>query len=90
MRSTCASAAMRAFAIFFFIPSASWPAITALMAAAVTSSRMPFSSRQLSNVEPICRFFLPYENVSRSSSAFDAIKVKSVPFAAITRLRPEG
>jgi hypothetical protein len=44
--------------IFFFISLISWRAITALIAAAVTSSRIPSSSSQLSKLEPICGFFL--------------------------------
>jgi hypothetical protein len=42
---------------FFFISSASCRAMTALMAAIVTSSRIPASSSQLSKVDPICGFF---------------------------------
>src|SRR5215207_579876 len=43
---------------FFFISSASWRAITALIAAAVTSERIPASSSQLSKLDPIWRCFL--------------------------------
>src|SRR5882762_5646459 len=49
---------MRAFVMrCFFISSAICRAITALTAAAVTSSRMPLSSSQLSNVDPMWGFF---------------------------------
>jgi hypothetical protein len=43
---------------FFFISLASWRAITALIATAATSSRIPASSSQLSKLEPMCGFFL--------------------------------
>ena len=53
------SCAMRFLVIlFFFISAASWRAITDLIAAAVTSSRMPSSSSQLSKLEPMYGFFL--------------------------------
>src|SRR4029077_11746712 len=61
-RSTCArlvfiSCAMRCFVIlFFFISAANCCAITALIAAAVTSSRIPASSSQLSKLDPRCGF----------------------------------
>jgi hypothetical protein len=42
----------------FFISLASCRAMTALIAATVTSPRMPASSSQLSKVDPTCRFLL--------------------------------
>src|SRR5215217_449969 len=63
-RSTCARLVFMSSAIrflvmrFFFISSASWRAITALIAAAVTSERIPASSSQLSKLDPIWRCFL--------------------------------
>jgi hypothetical protein len=42
---------------FFFISLTSWRAITAVIAAAVTSSRIPSSSSQLWKLEPMCGFF---------------------------------
>src|SRR5258705_9578089 len=52
------SPAMRAFVMrCFFISSAICRAITVLTAAAVTSSRMPVSSSQLSKVDPMWGFF---------------------------------
>ena len=56
-RLVCISAAMRdLLSPRSFIAAAIWSAITLLIAAAVTSSRKPFSSSQLSNVEPTCAF----------------------------------
>lgn len=43
---------------FFFISLASWRAITAFIATAVTSPQIPASSSQLSKLEPMCGFFL--------------------------------
>jgi hypothetical protein len=62
MRSSCArltfinSANRFLDSFLFFISVARWCAMTDLMAATVTSSRMPASSGQLSRLDPICGF----------------------------------
>lgn len=70
---------------FFFISLASWRAMTALIAAAVTSSRIPSSSSQLSKLEPMCGFFLDglftTTIVSPSISAGREPNLQRVPFA---------
>lgn len=60
---------------FFFFNSASCRAFTALIAAAVTSRRIPSSSSQLSKLDPMCGFFL---------AMTVSYKIASMPLRLIT------